>query len=117
AGDVADVSVLDPADPCQGGRTRFGLEYYADTAYTTFKLRSRWQIDAWAKTYKAARDLGDAIRGDGAASALSRWSGTLDSTAVQDIFLENELPLSEPGVGEEDMLYRNTQDYMVHYKE
>jgi len=78
---------------------------------------SVWQIDAWATTYKAARDLGDAIRGNGAASALSRWSGTLDSTAVQDVFLENELPLSEPGVGEEDMLYRNTQDYEIHYKE
>ncbi len=80
-------------------------------------VRSRWQIDAWAKTYRAARDLGDAIRGDGAASAFSRWSGTLDSTAVQDIFLENELPLTEPGGGEGDMLYRNSQDYMVHYKE
>lgn len=80
-------------------------------------VRSTWQIDAWAKTYKAARDLGDVIRGDGAASALSRWSGTLDSTVVQDIFLENELPVTEPGAGEEDMLYRNMQEYDIHYKE
>ncbi len=80
-------------------------------------MRSRWQIDAWATTYKAARNLGDAIRGNGAANAFSRWSGTLDSTTVDDIFLENELPFTERGVGVEQTLYRNTQDYMVHYKE
>ena len=80
-------------------------------------VRSRWQLDAWATTYKAARDLAAAVRGNGAANAFSRWSGTLDSTVVQDIFLENELAHTEPSVGADKRLYRITQDYMVHYKE
>ncbi len=81
-------------------------------------VRSRWQIDAWADTYEKARDLGDAIRGDNAGSALNRWGATLDGTKVDDAFLENELPFTEPQAGKPDEpLYRNMQDYMVHYKE
>ncbi len=80
-------------------------------------VRARVQVDAWSKSYEGARDLGDAIRGDNAASALSRWSGTKDTTVVDDVFLENEQALTEVGVGADDRLYRNSQDYMVHYKE
>jgi hypothetical protein len=80
-------------------------------------VRGRVQVDAWSNSYEGARDLGDAIRGDNAGSALSRWSGTEDTTVIDDMFLENEIPLTEPGVGSEDRLYRNSQDYMVHYKE
>ena len=80
-------------------------------------VRARLQVDAWSEGYIGARDLGDAIRGDNAGSALNRWSGTKDTTVVDDVFLENELPLTETGVGSDDRLYRNSQDYMVHYKE
>ena len=80
-------------------------------------VRARVQVDAWSKSYEGARDLGDAIRGDNAGSALNRWSGTKDTTVVDDVFLENEQPLVETGAGEEGRLYRNSQDYMVHYKE
>ena len=74
---------------------------------------ARWQVDAWGNTYKEARDLGDAIRGNGAGGALSRWSGTLDSTVVQDVLLENEIPTFEDESGS----YRNTQDYLIWYEE
>ncbi len=76
-------------------------------------VMSRWQIDAWATTYELARTLADAIRGDGAASAFSRWSGTKDSTVVQAVFLDAERPAFEDQTGH----YRNIQDYIVWYEE
>ena len=76
-------------------------------------VQARWQIDAWGNTYEEARDLGDAIRGDGAGSAFSRWNGTLDSTVVQGVLLENEIPTFEDESGS----HRNLQDYMIWYEE
>ena len=76
-------------------------------------VESRWQVDAWAETYEQARDLGDAIRGNGVGNAFSRFKGTLDSTVVQDVLLDNEIPTFEDESGS----YRNMQDYMIWYEE
>ena len=76
-------------------------------------VRARFQLDAWGNTWEECRDLADAIRGDGAASAFSRWSGTQDSTVVDDILLDNELPAFEAEPGS----YRTTQDYLIWYQE
>lgn len=76
-------------------------------------VESRWQVDAWGKTYEEARDLGDAIRGNGAGNAFSRFKGTLDSTVVQDVLLDNEIPTFEDASGS----FRNMQDYMIWYEE
>ncbi len=76
-------------------------------------VQARWQIDAWGSTYEEARDLGDAIRGNGAGNAFSRFSGTLDSTVVQSVLLDNEIPTFQDDSGS----YRNMQDYMIWYEE
>ena len=76
-------------------------------------VQARWQVDAWGNTYEEARDLGDAIRGNGAGNAFSRYRGTLDSTVIQGVLLENEIPTFEDVSGS----YRNMQDYMIWYEE
>lgn len=76
-------------------------------------VEARFQVDIWGNTHEEARDLADAIRGDGAASALSRWSGTQDSTVVQDVLLNTELVFYEEAT--ED--YRVMQDYSIWFEE
>ncbi len=76
-------------------------------------VSARWQLDCWGNTYEEARDLGDALRGDDAGSGFSRFKGTLDSTVIQDVLLENEIPTFEDESGS----HRNMQDYMIWYRE
>lgn len=76
-------------------------------------VRARFQLDAWANTWEKSRDLADAIRGNGAGNAFSRFRGTQDSTVVDDILLDNELPTFEDEAGS----YRTTQDYLIWYQE
>ncbi len=76
-------------------------------------VRARWQLDAWGETYEEARALGDAIRGNGAGNAFSRFRGTLDSTVVQDVLFDDEVPTFEDVSG----FFRNMQDFMIWYEE
>ncbi len=76
-------------------------------------VRARFQIDAWGNTWEESRDLADAIRGNGAGSAFSRFRGTQDSTVIDDILLDNELATFE----ESSETYRTTQDYLIWYQE
>ena len=78
-------------------------------------VEGRFQVDAWGNTFEEARDLADAIRGDGAASAssLHRFRGTLDSTVIQDVLLNTELAFYE----DTDEDYRVMQDYTIWYEE
>ena len=76
-------------------------------------VEGRFQVDSWGNTFEEAKALADAVRGDGAASALSRWSGTQDSTVVQDILLNTELDFFEDTSGD----YRIMQDYTVWFEE
>ena len=75
--------------------------------------RARFQLDAWGNTWEDSRDLADAIRGDGNGSALSRFSGTQDTTVIDDVMLDNELSTFE----DESEGYRTIQDYLVYYQE
>ena len=45
----------------------------------------RWQFDAWGRTYDEACDVAEQIE-----AALSRFSGTADSTVIQDILFESD---------------------------
>ena len=76
-------------------------------------VRARFQVDAWASTWEKSRDLADAIRGNGAGNAFSRFKGTQDSTVVDDILLDNELATFEETSG----TYRTMQDYLIWYQE
>ena len=76
-------------------------------------VRARFQLDAWAKTWEKSRDLADAIRGNGAGNAFSRFRGTQDTTVVDDILLDNEIPTFEA----EPDSYRTTPDYLLWYQE
>ena len=76
-------------------------------------VMARFQLDAWGSTWTESRDLADAIRGNGAGNAFSRFRGTQDSTVVDDILLDNELATFE----DESGTYRTTQDYLIWYQE
>ncbi len=76
-------------------------------------VQARFQLDAWGNTYEESRDLADVIRGNGAGNAFSRFKGTQDSTIVDDILLDNEVPTFEDESGS----YRTTQDYLIWYQE
>ncbi len=76
-------------------------------------VRARFQVDAWADTWEESRDLADAIRGNGAGNAFSRFRGTQDSTVVDDILLDNELATFQDQSGS----YRTIQDYLIWYQE
>ncbi len=77
------------------------------------QVRARFQVDAWANSWEESRDLADAIRGDGAGSAFSRFRGTVDTTVIDDILLDNEIATFEDISGS----YRTTQDYFLWYQE
>ena len=76
-------------------------------------VRARWELDAWADTWRESRLLAAAIRGNGAGNAFSRFRGTEDTTVVDDILLDNELATFEDASG----TYRTTQDYFIWYQE
>ncbi len=76
-------------------------------------VQTRFQLDAWGNTYKEARDLADAIRGNGVGNAFNRFRGTEDTTVVDDILLDNEISTFE----DESKTYRTTQDYLIWYHE
>jgi hypothetical protein len=53
---------------------------------------SMWQFDAWGRTYDEACDVADQIE-----LALSRFSGTVDTTVISDILFESDTDLREAG--------------------
>lgn len=73
---------------------------------------SRFQIDAYAETYGAARDTAIAAK-----SALSGYRGTQDGTVIQGIFVEgpNVAPVTD--AGEVSHLSRQRLDAIVHHDE
>ena len=76
-------------------------------------VMARYQLDAWGNTWAESRDLADAIRGNGAGNAFSRFRGTQDTTVVDDVLLDNELATFE----DESEGYRTVQDYLIWYQE
>lgn len=80
----------------------------------TGNVESRWQFSCWATTYEGVRDVSTAVR-----TAYSRFSGTSDSTVIDDIFVENEVDLFESTAGDAltDGLYHRVLDLIVFYRE
>ena len=72
---------------------------------------ARYQVSAWGATFDAARDVAQQV-----VAALDRYGGTLDSTVIQQIFVENDFDLFEPDVGDNGT-YHVPTDFMVHFEE
>lgn len=71
----------------------------------------RVQVDCWATTAASVRAVSDQV-----IAALSRWSGTEDTTEVVGVLLDNRLgPLTELP---EDIAkhYRFLLEFTVHYR-
>jgi hypothetical protein len=73
--------------------------------------RSRVQVDSYATTYVAAKNLSAAVK-----TRLSRFVGTVTGQVIQDIAFQNEIDLEEPR-GEDARLWRVMQDYYVWHEE
>jgi len=72
---------------------------------------ARFQVSSWAKTYDEVRDVADQVK-----AGLDRFSGTLDTTVIQQIFRVTDQDLFEPddlGVG----VFHVPVDFMVHFEE
>lgn len=74
---------------------------------------SRYQIDCWATSYATAYTLADAVRGE-----LSGFAGTMGSTTVDSVVLENESDLHEPpSDGGSRGMYHIACDYIICHQE
>ncbi len=70
---------------------------------------ARVQIDCWAETYGAAKDLSGAVR-----DALSALADVIQgSTTFLYIVLEEERDLREPGGNAPEYLFRVSMDFLV----
>lgn len=70
------------------------------------------QVDAWADTSTVCESIAEALRGE-----LQGFRGTMGSTTVRAVVLQNEIDLSEePSDGSDAWVYRITQDYYINYE-
>ena len=75
----------------------------------TGRAVARFQVDCWAETYQAVRDLANKVR-----LALDGHSGTLGSeTGIGNIHLVSDRDLFEEDVE----IYRATLDFQIQYTE
>ena len=68
----------------------------------------RFQVEAWAETYTAAKTLADAIR-----NALDDYTGTASGTYIASCLIDSERDIYEPEIE----VYRVVQDYFVWHTE
>ena len=66
------------------------------------------QIDCYAETYPAVRDLHQAVL-----TALQRYEGTNAGIVIDDIVVEDEQDIRE----EDTKLFRTSVDYLVRFRE
>ncbi|OGR95738.1 MAG: hypothetical protein A2V88_15970 [Elusimicrobia bacterium RBG_16_66_12] len=73
--------------------------------------RIRLQVDCWALTWDAVRDLAHAVK-----ATLHGFSGIVaGQQPLNGVFLDSEADLFEPSVGQAGQgIYRVTADYFVH---
>ena len=88
-----------------------GARDYAIDGHTGYTA-SRFQIDAYASSYGAAR--GAAAE---AIAALEGFAGTAGETRILGIFVDGERDLSAADAGEAAHLFRRSVDVMVHHGE
>lgn len=73
----------------------------------------RWQVSAWGNTFLEAKTLAAAVK-----TALSRYSGTSDSTVFQDILHDGGADFDEDPINENTpRVFRSQNDYLVWYEE
>lgn len=85
-----------------------GAPLYADDGEVGL-TNARVQVDSWAETATAARDLSDAVR-----TRLSAVQDVLQSgVTFIYIMLDNEQDFREGGSQEPDYLFRVSQDFIV----
>jgi len=67
--------------------------------------KTRVQVDAWAETYEGAKAVADAVT-----DYLSGYSGAINGTAFQSIFIVGSRDLTDSTTGEERQLFRISVD-------
>lgn len=70
----------------------------------------RMQVDSYATSYLDAKTLSGRVK-----TALSRYRGTVTGEVVQDVFYANEIDMTEER-GQDELLYRVSQDFMVWHE-
>lgn len=68
----------------------------------------RFQIEAWATTYSAAKDLAAAMRG-----ALNNYRGTVGTVRIGSCLIQSERDIYEP----EAACHRVVMDYTIWHSE
>jgi hypothetical protein len=87
-----------------------GAPEYADDGEIGLEA-VRLQIDSWATTYTAAKQLGRLVR-----DRLSAFSGVYGATDFSYIMLDEERDLSEQGANQTDYPFRIAQDWIFHVR-
>lgn len=76
-------------------------------------VHARIQVDDYAETYDAAASGAADTR-----TALSRFIGTATGVQIDDVFADDERDLFEDGLEDDRrVVYRKSQDFVVHYRE
>lgn len=79
-------------------------------------VRAEVQVDCWGRTLAEASSVRDAVL-----AALNRYSGTADSTVIQEVLVMNEFDQHDTEgtpVGRTDTgIYRRTLEFAVWYEE
>lgn len=76
-------------------------------------VEERWQVSSWGNTFAEAKTLAAAVK-----TALSRYSGTSDSTVFQGIFHDGGADFDEEPINENSArVYRSQHDYLIWYEE
>lgn len=80
--------------------------YFMDGVATL--AQPRFQVDSWAATYSAAKDLAGKVR-----AALSGLTETVDTIKIYGVFLDSDNDLYDDDLE----VYRVQADYFIHHKE
>jgi hypothetical protein len=77
-------------------------------------VEARYEVNCWGDAEDNADGFGDiAAVGAQVVLALSRYSGTISSVVVDQVFLDDEEDLYEPST----KTWRRILDFIVHYRE
>lgn len=99
-----------PQDPIYPLILYIRISGYRDNALTgpSGLANPRFQIEAWATTYSAAKALANAIRG-----ALNGYRGTVGQVSIGSFLIQSERDIYEP----EAACHRVVMDYTIWHSE
>ena len=76
-------------------------------------VRIRLQVDVWDNTYKGVEDVAEALRG-----VLQGYQGSMGSTYINGILLDNEVDMSEaPKDGSDKWVHHRAMDFIILARE